>query len=260
MIWQIQEESRLLGRQIKELESRLRRAPEGELRCARNGKGMKWYYYSDGSRRVYLAKKNHTLAEKLVLKKYNRISLEAARKKKAAIDACIAAYAEGGKMTEPLTGSDSCYRELLIPQLSKLPDRVAAWAEEKYERNTEHSENLRFKTKKGDVVRSKSEVFIADTLFLNKVPYRYEPKLDLGNFGTYYPDFVIYHPRFMKIYYWEHFGKMDDDEYIHKAYRKLEIYTQNGIVPTDNLVTTFETKRRPLDPALVEKIVRETFL
>ena len=249
MIWQIQEESRLLGRQIKELETKLRKAPDGELRCARNGNGVKWYYYGDTAGRAYLPKKNRTLAQKLALKKFNKTSLEAARKKKAAIDACIAAYAESSKVIESLTENDSCYRELLLPQLSRLPEHVADWAQEEYERNEDHPEILRFSTKKGDLVRSKSEVFIADTLFFNKIPYRYESKLDLGSFGIYYPDFVVYHPRLLRIYYWEHFGRMDDEEYAHKAYRKLEIYTRNGIIPMDNLLMTFETKARPLDPA-----------
>ena len=95
---------------------------------------------------------------------------------------------------------------------------------------------------------------------MNKIPYRYESKLDLGSFGIYYPDFTIYHPRQLRLYYWEHFGRIDDEEYAHKAYRKLEIYTRNGIIPSDNLIMTFETREMQLDPAIVEKVVRETFL
>lgn len=260
MIWQIQEESRLLARQIKELEFKLRKAPDGELRCARNGNGVKWYYYGNTTRRVYLPKKNRGLAEKLALKKYNKLTLDAARKKKAAIDACIDAYAQSNKTAESMIGSNSQYRDLLLPQVSKLSESVAGWAEEQYEKNEDHPENLRFRTRKGDLVRSKSEVFIADMLYMNKIPYRYESKLDLGRFGIYYPDFTIYHPRQLRLYYWEHFGRIDDEEYAHKAYRKLEIYTRNGIIPSDNLIMTFETREMQLDPAIVEKVVRETFL
>ena len=52
MIQKFQEESRLLARQIKELEMKLRKAPDGELKCARNGTGVKWYYYKDTSREL----------------------------------------------------------------------------------------------------------------------------------------------------------------------------------------------------------------
>ena len=82
MIPKFQEESRLLDRQIKELETKLRKAPDGELKCARNGRGVKWYLYKGTSLRVYLPKQKRSLAEKLALKKYYLTSLEAARKKR----------------------------------------------------------------------------------------------------------------------------------------------------------------------------------
>ena len=260
MIQKFREESRLLDRQIKELEMKLRKAPGGELKCARNGTGVKWYYYKDTSRRTYLPKQNRTLAEKLALKKYNLTALEAARKKKTALDDCIRAYSEGENMTELLICPESKYKELLLPQISKLSSRTAEWAQEPYEKSEDHPENLRFQTKKGDMVRSKSEVFIANALYMNRVPYRYESKLDLAGYGIFFPDFLIYHPRLFKLYYWEHFGMMDDEDYSHKAYRKLEIYTRNGIVPMDNLIATDETRTNPLDPGIVEKIIRENFL
>lgn len=260
MIPKFQEESRLLDRQIKELETKLRKAPDGELKCARNGRGVKWYFYKGTSRRVYLPKQKRSLAEKLALKKYYLTSLEAARKKKIALDNCICAYAESGNLTESLISPASGYKDLLLPQISKLSGHAAEWAQEPYEKNEGHPENLKFQTKKGDLVRSKSEVFIADSLYLRKIPYRYEAKLDLGEYGVFYPDFLVFHPRLLKLYYWEHFGMMDDEDYSHKAYRKLEIYTNNGIVPMDNLIVTFETRNNPLDPGTVEKIIREYFL
>ena len=53
---------------------------------------------------------------------------------------------------------------------------------------------------------------------------------------------------------------MDSEDYAHKAYRKLDIYTLNGIIPTLNLITTFETKENPIDSYVIEKIIKDFFL
>ena len=76
---------------------------------------------------------------------------------------------------------------------------------------------------------------------------------------TYYPDFTIKHPRTGKIYYWEHFGMMDDEEYIKKACSKLQVYALNGIVPSVNLIMTFETSENPLGAEEVMELIEKYF-
>ncbi|MFQ8777759.1 MAG: hypothetical protein ACLR78_10425 [Roseburia sp.] len=61
-------------------------------------------------------------------------------------------------------------------------------------------------------MRSKSEAMIAMLLHLNAIPYRYECALSLGGV-TLFPDFTIRHPVTGVLYYWEHFGLMDDPAY-----------------------------------------------
>ena len=63
-----------------------------------------------------------------------------------------------------------------------------------------------------------------------------------------------------KIYYYEHFGRMDDASYCKKAYAKMELYTLNGIIPTMQLLITYETSDNPLTPEVVEQLVRQYFL
>ena len=57
-------------------------------------------------------------------------------------------------------------------------------------------------------MRSKSEAMIAMSLYVQKIPYRYECELKLGSI-TLFPDFTIRHPETGEIFYWEHFGMMD---------------------------------------------------
>jgi hypothetical protein len=38
-----------------------------------------------------------------------------------------------------------------------------------------------------------------------------------------YPDFTIRHPVTGEVYYWEHFGMMDNENYAHNVYSKLQL-------------------------------------
>lgn len=111
----------------------------------------------------------------------------------------------------------------------------------------------------GHLLRSKSESIIDTFLYLNKIPFRYECALCLKE-STIFPDFTIRHPKTGQTYYWEHFGLMDNPNYYKNAYSKLQFYTSCGIVPSIQLIATFETKNHPLNSELVEKIVTHYFL
>ncbi len=128
-----------------------------------------------------------------------------------------------------------------------------------YPKNENHIENLIHKTYSGNLVRSKSEALIDMFLYKNRIPFRYECPLKLGDVYVY-PDFTIRHPRTGEFFYWEHFGMMDDLNYSKNAYSKLQLYTSHGIIPTIQLITTYETKKHPLDAEMVERIVEQYFL
>ena len=132
------------------------------------------------------------------------------------------------------------------------------WMHSSYEKNTAYPEQLIHKTITGEKVRSKSEAFIYSCLIAKKIPFRYECALHLDK-KTYYPDFTIRHPRTGELIYWEHFGKMDDRGYARKTYAKLEHYQYHGIIPSVNLITTYETSEHPLSFEEVETIVERWF-
>ena len=130
---------------------------------------------------------------------------------------------------------------------------------EHYKKNEQYPEYKIHKTCTGEMVRSKSEAFIYTCLCNHKIPFRYECELWLGEI-VFYPDFTIRHPKTGKQYYWEHLGLMDKPEYIHRAYNKLDVYGCHGIVPTINLITTYETKGYPLSIQAIENLIKEYFL
>ena len=106
-----------------------------------------------------------------------------------------------------LLEESSPYYELLQSHFAKdkLPVSMQKWCAESYETNSSHPENLIHTTLAGHKVRSKSEVIIANLLYTNHIPYRYEAALALNEL-TVYPDFTILHPTTQQFFYWEHFG------------------------------------------------------
>lgn len=248
-------ESKRLEKQIKLLESQIKELPQGKLICARNDNRWKWYC-SDGHKSVYIPKKEQQFAEKLAKKKYLSLLVEDMRQEKDAIDFYLRHH-KVSKAEELLT-NESEYQKLLSSSFQSQEKEMQDWINSQYETCKKYPENLIFKTASGNMVRSKSEVMIDMALYTNAIPFRYECEINLGEM-VIYPDFTIKHPKTGKIYYWEHFGRMDDEKYAKHAAAKLKNYIEGGIVPNIDLITTYETKECPLDYESIEKVVKEYF-
>lgn len=107
------------------------------------------------------------------------------------------------------------------------------WKNAEYERNTNYPEKL-------NVKGTQEKLVLKNTFF--------------------YPDFTIRHPRTGAVYYWEHFGMMDNQDYINNSCIKLRTYCENGIVPSVNLILTYETMEHPLGIDDVEWLVSRYFM
>lgn len=247
-----------LEAQADALSSELQKLPKGRLICSHNGKYQKWYQ-NDGERLSYIPKKNRRLAEQLAVKKYYSILLEDLLAEKRAINFYLKHHRSDTGRTEQLLCTESEYQNLLTPYFTPLSQELSDWANSPYEHNLKNPEQLIHKSSSGHLVRSKSEAIIDMFLHINKIPFRYECSLQLGDI-TIFPDFTIRHPKTGEIYYWEHFGLMDNPTYSKNSFSKLQLYASQGIVPSIQLITTYETKENPLSAELVEKIIQHYFL
>ena len=243
--------------ELKQLEKTEIEWPQGELICAKNGKNCKWYLKKN-NRTVYLPKKERELAQKLARKKY---CLLRTRELKSELAACRAYMKKAEKAVNFVEKKieNTEYEKLLGGWFCSVNKELGEWKKESYEKNEAHLENLNIKGTGGKYLRSKSEAMIDKILNNVGVPFRYEEKLVLGD-AVFNPDFTIKHPRTGKIYYWEHFGMMDNSEYVNRACQKIRIYCNCGIIPSVNLILTYETKEHPFDMDSAEQIVREYFL
>lgn len=101
-------------------------------------------------------------------------------------------------------------------------------------------------TRKGDYVRSKSEMIIADLLFEHHLEYEYD--IPLPDDSGYRPDFTI--RCHGEDWYWEHWSMMDDADYRAQRDKKVDWYKKHF---PGRLEETFETRDLTMD---AEAIIR----
>lgn len=243
--------------ELKKYEQMGKSFPEGEIIVARNNNAYKWYVKYDGKTN-YLSKKQKDLARQLALKKYYQYKTEELELELRACQEYIGFAEMARNKTEQMMTHDE-YVRLLDGQFCSASKELKKWMEEDFETNNDHPETRNIKATQGRFVRSKSEAIIDKLLYSYGIPFRYEQKLVLGN-TTIHPDFTIRHPRNGKIYYWEHMGMMDNPDYIANACNKIKLYCRNGIVPSVNLILTYETKESPLDIETIEQMIKEYFV
>ena len=136
-----------------------------------------------------------------------------------------------------------------------VDEDLDAWASAKFEQNPYKPEQRTFITSRGLGVRSKSEQLISEKFYEFDVPFRYEQLLSIGE-HLYYPDFTARNRRTGKLLYWEHFGMVNDVQYMKKRRAKLEAYEMAGIVPWDNFIATYDDAKGGLDMQYVEYMIK----
>lgn len=239
---------------IQAINSQLSYLPPGDISFSKNGNYLKWFTSSgstENKAKSYLPKKDHSLIPAYIQKKYLLAKLKDLLSIKKDISNLIKQPSE-----LDIFLSNQIYSKLVSKLSTSVPNSTIPFANEPFERNTSHPENLIYKCTSGNIVRSKSEVFIDQALHSKGLSYRYEAKVILDEIAIY-PDFTIIHPYSNKTIYWEHFGMMDNIGYAKSATRKIELYCSNNIIPGDNLILSFESRGNPFNQIAAEKIVNQ---
>ena len=245
---QLKEREEQLLKIKKEKEKALKHVPEGMLRINSYGGRTQYYHRIDPKdlNGVYIKDKDLRIAQKLAQKDYDKKVLRAIEQELKAIRKYLSS--NPSKLPEEIF--ESLHRErqkLVIPIKETDEEYIRNWEAVEYEGKRFYEDAPELYTAKGERVRSKSEVIIADLLNKEGVPYRYEYPLALNNYGVIYPDFTTLNVRNRKEYIWEHLGMLDDSFYAENAVQKIITYGQNGYIQGDNLLLTYETKTKPLN-------------
>lgn len=120
--------------------------------------------------------------------------------------------------------------------------------------------NFIHRTSNGTLVRSKSEVIVADALAAAGVEFVYEKQFK-GHDGTVrYPDFTIVDAATGETYLWEHLGMLSDPRYARAWEHKKAWYTASGVKEDGGdvatLVITQDDERGGIDSAEVQAKVQ----
>ena len=227
---------------------RLISAPEGSLRISPCNGTDQYFFRKQPSDRTgsYIPAKNQVLAKRLAQKGYDEKLLRIIQKEQKAIASFLKVCPDYGPEDLYLHLSES-RQKLIIP--AEEPDELfrRRWETQEYEKKSFQDDAPVLLTSKGERVRSKSEIIIANLIAQQDIPYRYEYPIRLKGLGTVHPDFTLLHVHQRKEFYWEHFGMMDNPEYAENAIRKIAAYYRSGLYPGDRLIMTFETMDYPLN-------------
>ncbi len=247
----------LLSRTIDRLDEKIDSLPEGSIRVKHKAGTFHYLYYQGDKTIKYLRKNDSKTIKNLIQKKYLKMVQKAAKQEVKALSKAIELY--------PRTRMERVYEELpselkehALPIIPDDDQFAAKWQAEPFKPKPFKKGAPKYYTLKGERVRSKSEVIIADRLFAKGIPYKYECPLWVGN-GLIHPDFTILRMSDRKVVYHEHCGKMTDPEYTKDIPERANKYTRIGIFQGDRLFYTFESAECPLDIEALDAFIENNF-
>lgn len=246
------------------IEVKIGKMPEGSISAYKGNSPNSFRYYKRNSEKdkhgEYLGKVNRKVRDALAQKKYYEILLKNIESELSKLTK-IQTVEMKDSIIQTYSGLNPGIKRLISPINVDDKSFAEIWMRESYDgMKFEEHDITQYFSQRGERMRSKSEVLIANSLLNNGIPYKYEYPLQLSNGKIRYPDFTVLNLKARKITYWEHLGKMGDVDYISYTLKKLEEYKKDGIVFGDNLVITMESESMPLSTKDIDKIIECVFL
>ena len=240
----------------KRLQDFIKTAPKERLRIRKKGNNYQ-YYMEKNKKRTYIPKKNLEIAQKIAQRDYYQKLLPGLLKNLKAINKFFKDY-NPGNLEQIYKNLPNARKQLVQPIFLDNETYAYQWQSQKFERKKDQPDGT-YQTIKGENVRSKSEIIIANLLHDKKIPYHYEYPLKLSNGVTIHPDFFCLNKRTRQEFYWEHCGKMDDVEYTSNLTQRIADYSKCEILLGKNLIITMETGKTHLETKNVERMI-QTYL
>lgn len=263
MITTIREELETEQQEIKQLSKKLQAAPSGKLLVSKNKRSIQFYQRvgkgEDG--RIYLSKKDETTIRRLAQKRYEENLLARKKENFHILSQVLPLLQEMEDPHEIFSKMPEAMQAYITPIYPSQADYVEHWLTNKPDLPSNadfHPESCIYLTERGEKVRSKSEMTIANLLRAMQLPYQYEKPLILNGKLTY-PDFTILDVSTQTEVYYEHFGLMDQEEYQTAALLKMERYEKAGFTPGKQFLFSFESAQVPFNGNLVRMKLSQRF-
>lgn len=215
----------------------LRHLPEGSLSLL-HIKGKDYFYKYEKGKRTYLGADRKIEVENLQKRKVMVTCLKKIDQNQVLMKQFLKRY-QSIDLNYIRENLSKAYQNGSLDVYSARDKEITKWGDQEYQRSDKFPEALVHRTLKGDFVRSKSEVIIANNLYMKGIEYRSEELTKVGS-HIFAPDFKILVPSTRKIKLLEHFGMMHDPEYRERALWKISTYIENGYRPYEDILFTFD--------------------
>lgn len=253
----------------------LQKSPEGKLRVDKRGGSLRYYHVTEPGKPngkympvAFGERKIRTLARRLSQKCYDLAVVEELQREADEISRFVTCY-NPQRLSQIFDEMNEGVRRFAVPLQMSDEQYVERWLAVPYVGRAFSPNDPVLMTLRGERLRSKSEIIIAEVLTQMAIPYRYEFPLkmsvgrtdgQLKKAATFYPDFTCLNIRTRQEFIWEHFGLMDDASYARNAMEKLDVYESNGIYFGDRLIFTKEFSDKPLDVNQVQRLAEKFLL
>ena len=242
-----------------EIEKRIEKYPPGIIHVIKSNGKVMYYLRTDPKDKSgkYISKKNKKEIRIYLQKKYDVGVYKILIKEKESLAKLIKKFSNvTDKIQSMYSDNPEEVKQYIIPV--DVPDEEYAkeWLAIPYEGKEIDKNGTILITNRGEQVRSKSELNIANMLDKYGIPYKYECPLKLMNGWVIYPDFTVLNERTRKLIYWEHRGMMDDIEYSIHAVQRIKTMSKSGINLGENLILTEETQKSALGTDEIERIIK----
>lgn len=239
----------------------LSHAPKGFLTVRERRRSKAYYWtFEDGKGAARKQKQvnitgNHDLIIQLTNKMICQEILNRCLKNTRPLESLLNKY----KPIDPFAVMDHCpskYQNIFFMRKKQL---LEEWLTAPYKKCPYNPKYHVHVTDYGELVRSKSEQLLGNTLFAYGIPFHYEEAFKCSNGVTLFPDFRILLPDGdWKL--WEHLGLLSNEDYCSDNARKLNLFQQNGLVIGGNLILTMDDNKHDFSSAIINQIICDQIL
>ena len=249
----------ILTKMSDKTKEKLKNYPKGNVFIKHRNNKAYYYFSEDGSNKNerLIDPNDKEYIELLLQRAYLEKVLKAVQKEMKTLKRIQMNYPE--TIAEDIFNQLSDERKLFVKPIILTDEQFALrWQNTPYTPKPIPDNLPVFETLRGERVRSKSEQIIADRLYVNGIPYKYECPLKAGE-KIIHPDFTVLRLSDRKELYYEHLGRLDEAKYSCDNVPRLNDYILNGYLPGDRLFLSFETSKTPLDVRVIDKLINEQF-
>ena len=233
----------------------LKSVPQGFLRVSEERGHYRFYRRKDVNDKFGVYCTNKDIIAKLAKKEYAERVIKAAQKELREIERLITVE-KAQPVVKAYTGMHPGKRALVKPLEDTIENRIRQFEETAFPSFGFKPGSHAVVVDNNHLVRSTAEYRIETSLKKAGIPYKYESLFMADDGSDMRPDFMIMNPRTGQIFFWEHFGMIDRQDYRDRMMNNLGSYELSGIFPGNGLIATFDDGKHPLQQEHIDRIIR----